>query len=417
MPLRARGGPRADWHVVLVVENIPLGADHRLRKQVDTLLAQGCRVSVVSTRNDVNAAYRNRPDVTLLEYAAAPELRGPLGHVAEYAWSGLVATWLLLRLRLRGRIDVVQLCQPPDIYFPVARLLRRAGSRVVVDQRDLMPELLVARYPKAPGRAVGVFHLLERRTQRAVDHTITVNDHLRRRLEAAGGQGRVSVVWNGPVLARVDSVRPSPELRVPDGSLVVWVGKMGVQDRVELVVEVADTVVSTWGRHDVRFVLIGDGECLDDLRDQVRRRGLEGSVTFTGWVAEETVFGYLATADAGIDTSLQEEVTPVKALEYMSFGLAFAAFDLSESRKLAGEAAVFAPAGDVDALARALVDLIDDEPRRTALGAAGRRRVQESLSWERQEAAYLAAVGPSSQPPEDDHPPQSSGRAPERPEE
>lgn len=404
IPLRARRGARTDWHVVMVVENIPLGADHRLRKQVDTLLAQGCRVTVVSTRHDVNAPYRESPGLTLVEYAAAPELRGPIGHVVEYAWSGLMATLLLLRLRLRGRVDVVQLCQPPDIYFPIAGLLRRAGSRVVVDQRDLMPELLRERYPKAPARAVEGLHLLERRTQRAVDHTITVNDHLRRRLEAAGGQGRVSVVWNGPVLARVDGVRPSPELRATDGTLVVWVGKMGVQDRVELVVEVADTVVKSWGREDVRFVLIGDGECLDDLRAEVRRRGLDRRVTFTGWVPEETVFGYLATADVGIDTSLQEEVTPVKALEYMSFGLAFAAFDLSESRTLAGEAAAFAPPGDVAALARTLVDLIDDEPRRTALGAAGRRRVQESLSWERQEAAYLAAVGPSSPAAQDEQP-------------
>jgi glycosyltransferase involved in cell wall biosynthesis len=285
---------------------------------------------------------------------------------------------------------------------------------VVVDQRDLMPELLVARYPRAPGRAIDVLHQLERRTQRAVDHTITVNDHLRRRLEAAGGTGRVSVVWNGPVLARVDGARTSPALKAAGTSLVVWVGKMGVQDRVELVVEVADTVVNSWGRRDLRFVLIGDGECLEDLRALVRRRGLDRWVTFTGWVPEDTVFGYLGTADVGIDTSLQEEVTPVKALEYMSFGLAFAAFDLTESRNLAGEAAVFAPSGDVVALARSLVDLIDDEQRRTALGEAGRRRVQESLSWERQAASYLAAVGPSSQPSRGGHAQGRSAPAPDR---
>jgi len=267
---------------------------------------------------------------------------------------------------------------------------------VVVDQRDLMPELLVARYPRAPRRAVAALHALEGRTQRAVDHTITVNDHLRRRLEAAGGQGRVSVVWNGPVLARVDAARPSVPPQDAARPLVVWVGKMGVQDRVDLVVEVADTLVRSWGRRDLGFVLIGDGECLDELRDLVRQRGLEDQVTFTGWVSEETVFGYLAAATAGLDTSLQVEVTPVKALEYMSFGLPFAAFDLAETRELAREAAVLVPPGDVDALARALAELMDDERRRAALGRAGRRRVEEALSWERQEASYLAAVGPAS---------------------
>lgn len=412
-PFRARGGSPGDWHVVIVVENVPLGADHRVRKQLDTLRSHGCRVTVISTRHDVNAPYRGREGVALLEYAAVPELPGPIGHVVEYAWSGVVAALLLLRLRLAGRVDVVELCQPPDIYFPIARLLRRAGARVVVDQRDLMPELLATRYPGAPRRALELLHLFERRTQRVVDHTITVNDHLRRRLEAAGGDGRVSVVWNGPVLARVDGARPS---RDPHGSgerLVVWVGKMGLQDRAELVVEVADRLVHSGGRQDLRFVLIGDGECLEDLRALVRRRDLEHWVTFTGWVPERTVFGYLATADAGIDTSMQEEVTPVKALEYMSFGLAFAAFDLAETRHLAGEAAIFAPPGDVDALARSLGDLIDDEPRRLVLGRAGRRRVEESLSWERQEAAYLAAVGPSSQPSRDDRRRNGSGRTPD----
>jgi glycosyltransferase involved in cell wall biosynthesis len=402
IPLRARGGSPADWHVVLVVENIPLGADHRLRKQVDTLQAHGCRVTVISPRNHVNGPYRGRPDITLLEYVTAPELRGPIGHVVEYAWSGVAATLLLLKVRLQGRIDVVQLCQPPDIYFPLARLLRRAGTRVVVDQRDLMPELLVARYPRAPRRAIDLLHLLERQTQRAVDHTITVNEHLQRRLEASGGGGSVSVVWNGPVLTRVDRVHASSHVGGAGDRLVVWAGKMGMQDRVELVVEVADRVVHSWNRRDLRFVLIGDGECLEDLRALVRRRGLDGWVTFTGWVPEETVFRYLASADAGIDTSLQDEVTPVKALEYMSFGLAFAAFDLAETRRLAGEAAALVTPGDVDALARSLVDLIDHEQRRQALGRAGRRRVQESLSWERQEASYLAAVGPSSQPSEED---------------
>src|SRR5919107_5076416 len=67
IPWRSRGGSPGAWHVVMVVENIPLGADHRLRKQVDTLLAQGCRVTVISTRHDVNGPYRGRRDLALLE--------------------------------------------------------------------------------------------------------------------------------------------------------------------------------------------------------------------------------------------------------------------------------------------------------------------------------------------------------------
>jgi glycosyltransferase involved in cell wall biosynthesis len=392
-PVPAGSGHPA-WHVVAVVENVPLGADHRLRKQVETLLDHGCRVTVIGSRDEVNAPYRSRPGLRLLEYPPPREPKGAVGHVWEYAWSGVCAMALLLRVRLRHPVDVVQLCQPPDVYAPLARLLRSLGSRVVVDQRDLMPELLRERFPRAPRRAVSLLHFLERRTQRAVDHTITVNDFLRRRLEAAGGQGRVSVVWNGPVLADAGTASPSPALRAGGDHLIVWVGKMGVQDRAELVVEVADTVVRQLGQTGFRFVLLGDGERLEALQELVRERDLQPWVSFTGWVDTATVFAHLASADLGIDTSLQEEVTPVKALEYMSVGLAFVAFDLPETRQLGLGASVLTPPGDVGALSRALVALALDGERSRRLGEAGRERIRDSLSWEAQEAAYLGAVGP-----------------------
>jgi glycosyltransferase involved in cell wall biosynthesis len=383
------------WHVAAVVENVPLGADHRLRKQVEAMLAAGFRVSVVTMRDELNEPYRRRPGLTLLEHAPPREPSGSLGYVLEYAWSFLCAATLLTRLRLRGRIDVVQFCQPPDIYFPVAAALRWGRTRIVVDQRDLMPELLGERYPQAPSVLVRVLRLLERATQRVADRTITVNDVLRDRLVASGGRTEtVSVVWNGPVLSRVEAARPDPSLQVPDRPLVVWVGKMGLQDGVDRLPVLVDTVVHRLGHPEVRFAFLGDGEWLDPLRRRVDELGLQPWVTITGWVPEETVFRHLASAEAGVDTSQQAEVTPVKVLEYMAFGLPFASFDVAETRRLASGAAVLAPAGDVGALAEALVSVLDGEGPGRRLGEVGRRRVRETLAWERQTRTYLDVVGP-----------------------
>ena len=388
--------PSADrpWRVVAVVENIPLGQDHRLRKQVDAMLAAGFEVSVITMRDDANHPYRDRARLRLVEHRPPPEPGGPGGYVLEYAWSFLCAAFALVRLRRRARIDVLQLCQPPDVYFPLAWLMRWAGARVVVDQRDLMPELLAARYPAAPRAISLVLRLLERWTQRAADRTITVNEVLRDRLSPVAGRSHeVSVVWNGPVLSRDDAPRPDPTLREAGSHLVVWVGKMGLQDGVTLLPELVDGVVRGLDRTDVRFAVLGDGECLEDLRAQVAERGLEPWVTITGWVPEDTVFAYLASADAGLDISEQAEVTPVKALEYMAFGLPFVCFDIAETRRLASGAAVLVEAGDVAGLARALVELVDS-PDRRMLGEVGRRAVEKTLAWERQVPTYLAAVGP-----------------------
>jgi glycosyltransferase involved in cell wall biosynthesis len=386
------GGPR--WHVAAVVENVSFGEDHRLRKQVDAMLAAGFDVSVVTMRHDANHAYRGRPGLTLLEHRPPPAPSGAFGYVLEYAWSFVCEAGTLARLRLRRRIDVLQFCQPPDIYFLLARGFRWAGTRVVVDQRDLMPEILAARYPGAPGVLSVLLRLLERWTQHAVDRTVVVNEVLRERLISSGGRPEnVSVVWNGPVLSRVDAARPDPALRAPGQRLAVWVGKMGVQDGVGLLPAFVETVVRRLRRADVRFAFLGDGECLDQLRAQVDELGLMPWVTFTGWVSEETVFRYLASADVGLDFSQQAEVTPVKALEYMAFGLPFVCFDIAETRRLAAGAARFVDAGDVEGLADALVGLID-APDRPELADVGRRTVRDSLAWERQVPTYLAAVGP-----------------------
>jgi glycosyltransferase involved in cell wall biosynthesis len=397
-PLRGADAPEADGsgcHVAVIVENVALGVDTRLRKQVRDLLAEGHRVSVVTMRDDDNDVYRATPRLRVLEYAPPAQPGGAIGYLREYLVSFGWAAVLAFRLRLRGRIDVIQVCQPPDIYFPLCRLLRWSGTRVVIDQRDLMPELLAARYEQPPRGMMRALGWLERRSQKVAHHTLCVNEYLQERLIAAGApRAQVSVVRNGPVQAHVDRAVPVPGLKEPHRFLVCWAGKMGKQDRVDLVVRVAEHVVRNLGRTDCGFAVLGDGECLDELRAMTAELGLDPWVSFPGWLSEERVFGYLASADLGLDTSLQVEVSPVKAMEYMAFGLPLVCFDLQETRRIADGAAVFVAPADTESLARSIVALLDDAGARERLGSVGRSRVRDDLAWERQTPTYLAAIRP-----------------------
>jgi glycosyltransferase involved in cell wall biosynthesis len=236
---------------------------------------------------------------------------------------------------------------------------------------------------------------LERRTQRVAHHTLCVNEYLRDRIiDAGAAPEQVSVIRNGPVLARVEQTVPEPTLKGAHRYLVCWAGKMGKQDRVDLVVRVAEYVVRDLGRRDCGFAVLGDGECLEELRALTAQLRLDPWVSFPGWLPEDRVFTYLASADLGLDTSLQVEVSPVKAMEYMAFGLPLVCFDLQETRRIAVDAAVFVAPADTAALARSLVALLDDSQARDKLGSVGRERVREELAWERQTPVYLAAIQP-----------------------
>ncbi len=380
-------------HVLVVVENVPAAIDTRLRKQIDSLLAAGHTLSIVTRRDPSNERYRGDARVRLYEYPSPPEVSGLAGYAMEYAASFLAASVLCVRALARDRVDVVQFCQPPDIYFPLAALLRAAGYAVLLDQRDLLPELFRARYGRADGRVLRVLRLLERLSYRGADRVVVVNDYLRERaLEHGVDPARVTIVRNGPVLARVGDTRPDPALRRGHAFLCCWAGKMGRQDRLDILLGAIRSYVHDLGRTDCQFAILGDGECLEETKAAAREMGIDEWITFTDWVEEAEVFRYLATADLGLDSSLQEEVSPVKALEYMAHGLPLVAFDLRETRSIAEGAAAFAPPGDAGELASVVDDLLHHPPRRAALGRAGRERVRDGLGWERQARGYLEVV-------------------------
>jgi glycosyltransferase involved in cell wall biosynthesis len=381
-------------HVLIVVENVAVGIDTRLRKQIGSLLSAGYRISVVTRRDPANDPYRSDPRVRLFEHRPPPEEGGFAGYLVEYGLSFLAAVAGCLRACAGGEVHVAQFCQPPDIYFPLAVALRAFGIRIVLDQRDLMPELFAARYGRSRPAVLRILRWLERRSCRAADRVICVNGYLADRAIAAGVDPQcVVVVGNGPVLARTSRAVSDPAWKAGRSYLCCWIGKMGRQDRLDLLLRAIRVVVRDLGRSDCRFVLLGDGESLDEARALAHELELDPWVGFTGWVPEDEVFACLASADLGLDASLQEEVSPVKALEYMALGLPIACFDLPETRMIADGAADFAEPGDVRALGSLIDGLLRDPDRRRRMGSAGRARMHDRLGWERQAPAYLRAIG------------------------
>jgi glycosyltransferase involved in cell wall biosynthesis len=168
---------------------------------------------------------------------------------------------------------------------------------------------------------------------------------------------------------------------------------MGPQDGVDLAVRAAAHVVHGLGREDVSFTFMGAGDSYNDivrLRDAL---GLRDYVELPGRVPDDTVMDVLSTADVGLSPDpknpLNDVSTMNKTMEYMAFGMPLVAFDLKETRVSADGAASYVPSGDVAAYAQAIVELLDDDSRREAMGRAGRLRIEEELGWPHQRDAYV----------------------------
>jgi glycosyltransferase involved in cell wall biosynthesis len=390
-------GPKRPTRVLIIVQNLPVPFDRRVWLESQALAAAGYQVTVVCPKGKGDPGHQVLDGIEIYKYRPYAPGGSKVSFVTEYAYSFLATAWQTYLARRRGKFAVMQACNPPDIFWPLALILRTLDrTRFVFDHHDLCPELFVSRFPGSdrslPHRGLLA---LERATHRTADHVISTNDSYREVAIKRSGKkpADVTVVRTGPDPERLRRGEPQPGLRRGRAHLAAYIGVMGPQDGVDIVVRAADVIVHELGRDDIAFTLIGSGDCYDELvalRDEL---GLAGHVEFTGRAPDELVGQIMSTADAGLSPDpknpLNDVSTMNKTMEYMAFELPVVAFDLRETRVSAADAAVYVTPNDVREYAKAIVALMDDEVKRTQMGKRGRVRVEQELAWPHQRRAYV----------------------------
>jgi len=137
-------------------------------------------------------------------------------------------------------------------------------------------------------------------------------------------------------------------------------------------------------------VICGTGPLRRDLEEQARAAGISARVTFTGLVPNEQVARYAAVADVFVLPSLLEAL-PTVAVEALAAGTPVISADHpggQELHEIFGDDLLVVPKANVDLLAAALSDALD-QPRRTQPSTA--LRLHEQFSPAAVEAAYSAA--------------------------
>jgi glycosyltransferase involved in cell wall biosynthesis len=389
-------GETARPRVLIIVQNLPVPFDRRVWLESQALVAAGYDVTVVCPRGKGDPGFHVLDGVTIHKYRPYAPGGSAAGFVLEYAYSFLATLLLVLRARRSGRFDVLQACNPPDIFWPIAWWLRACdGTRFVFDHHDLCPELFDSRFPDGSRLARRGLLALEKATFATADHVVSTNSSYAEIAMRRGGKAPsdVTVVRTGPDGERLRCRAANPACRRGRRYLVAYIGVMGPQDGVDLAVRAAAHVVHDLQRTDVSFTFMGAGDSYDHLvalRDDL---ALRDYLELPGRVPDETVLDVLSTADVGLSPDpknpLNDVSTMNKTMEYMAFGLPVVAYDLKETRVSAGDAAVYIESGDVAAYARAIVELLDDEDRRQAMGRTGRLRIDAELGWPYQREAYV----------------------------
>ncbi len=162
---------------------------------------------------------------------------GLAGYLVEYPPSMAFTTAWLVALRLRGRIDVVHGCNPPDLFFLLGRLARLFGSQYVFDQHDVNPELAITKWgTRRSGRLlVALTRRLEQASYRTASTVIVPNDSYARLAAQRGGLApdRIAVVRNAPPGDRFRALAARIDPPSDKGLRIGYLGVMGSQDGVD----------------------------------------------------------------------------------------------------------------------------------------------------------------------------------------
>jgi glycosyltransferase involved in cell wall biosynthesis len=388
----------AGKRVLILVENLPSPFDRRVWQEATTLRAHGYQVSIICpTGKGYEKRHEELEGIHIYRYRLPLEAEGAKGYAIEYSLALFHTFRLAWKVLFQRGFDIIHACNPPDLLFLIGGFFKLTmGKKFLFDHHDINPELYEAKFGKRDF-FYKLMVLFERWSFSTADVSVATNDSYKKIAIERGGMDpdKVYVVRSGPKLDRLRVLPPVEALKMGRKFLVGYVGVMGAQEGIDLLLQSVRHLVHDMGRKDVHFGLVGGGTSLEQMKQLAAELGVANYVTFTGRVPDQQLLEMLNTADVCVNpdvaNDMNDKSTMNKIMEYMALAKPIVQFDLVEGRVSAQEASLYANKNDPVDMARKIAELLDDPARRARMGEYGRNRVINELEWKYEAPKLLAA--------------------------
>lgn len=384
---------------MFIVENQPVPLDRRVLYEALAVKELGYDVSIISpkARGEV-ASFSTIDGIHIYRHPMPVEADGKSGFLFEYANALFWELLLSIRIFLQKPFHVIHGANPPDHIFLIALLFKVLGVKYVFDHHDISPENYLAKFARKDV-LYRITCFMEKLTFKVADIVISTNQSYKKIAMGRGGKKdrEVFVVRNGPDLSNITIMPPNNDLKGSCDHLVAYIGVIGNQEGIDVLLRAARHIVYEKGRTDIKFIIIGTGPHWQTMVQLSGKMGLAKYVEFTGFIPFKKVYEILATADVCVNpehnNSFTDKSTMVKIMDYMVFGKPIVQFDTTEGRVTAGESATYVDNNDEISFAEAILSLLNDPDQRTKMGEIGRKRIDQSLNWDKQKGNLRKAYG------------------------
>lgn len=209
--------------------------------------------------------------------------------------------------------------------------------------------------------------------------TFCYTDVEQTKLRELGVKADIAVVNNG-----VDTERFSPSgskherIEAAVGPAIVFAGRLVDGKRPQDVLTAFETIQDRCP--DAELFFCGDGPMRDRLEETATQTGLDDAVTFLGRVPYSEMPAVFRAADLFVLPS-RTEGFPRTVLEALSCETPVVSSNLEQTAKIVEQTGATVEVGDVEGLATAVSDLVEDEQLLADLGKHGRRIVTTRYDW------------------------------------
>jgi glycosyltransferase involved in cell wall biosynthesis len=382
---------------ICMVAYTPYEVDNRVRRYAETLAKRGDQVDVIA----LSGPHFGEPEkevngvtVYRVQHREHNE-RNKWTYVWRLSRFLVKSSAVLTRLHKRNRYDVIHIHNMPDFLVFAAWYPKLTGAKLILDIHDVVPELFASKFSaKLKSAYVEMLKAIEKISAKFVDHVI-VSNHLWHKTVVARSvpEEKCSVLVN-----HVDPKMFSRHARTrTDGKFIVlFPGSFQWHQGLDLAVEAFAYVKTRVPNAEFHLYCGAGGDLETDLRRLVRRLDLDGSIKFCGGISLDQMAQVIANADLGVvpkrADSFGNEAYSTKIMEFMSQGVPVVVSRTKVDTFYFEEGVVhFFPSGDTQAMAEAMLDVINDRDLRQTLVANGYEYV-ERHSWDQKKKEYLDLI-------------------------
>jgi len=241
-----------------------------------------------------------------------------------------------------------------------------------------------------------IYTSLELLTNQRLDLYITVSERDRQSLRKSGIEAdKIELIYNAvdvdPSALPGDGVWLRKTFDLPPDSIVCTaVGRLVPVKGYDILIEAVQKIASRVPR--LCCLIVGEGECKEELARQIRAAGLEHRVRLLGYHDRQNAMSILKSSDVFAMPS-RYEGTPIALLEAAALARPILASDTGGIPELvkSEEHALLVPPENATALAQGLVKLTLDRPFAEQLGQNAKQRVCQQFNLENQVRATWQA--------------------------